>query len=67
MAKDWIKGAIKRPGAFTRKAKAHNMGVQCYANDVIRKYKKKKTHTPAETRTYRQAVLARTLKRLSRK
>ena len=27
MAKDWIKGAIKRPGAFTKKAKDAGMSV----------------------------------------
>ena len=28
MAKDWIKGAIKRPGAFTKKAKASEFNVK---------------------------------------
>jgi len=67
MAKDWIKGAVKRPGAFTRKAKAHGMGVKCYATKVIREYKRHEKHTPAQTRTYRQAVLARTFEKMAKK
>ena len=37
MAKDWIKGAIKRPGAFTKKAKDAGMSVSKYANKVLKK------------------------------
>ena len=48
MAKDWIKGAIKRPGAFTKKAKAAGMSVPQYANKVLKKGSK------ADTRTKRQ-------------
>ncbi len=51
----WIKGAIKRPGAFTRKAKAAGMTVQAYA--------RKMRH--AAGRTGKQARLALTLKRIS--
>jgi len=58
VAKKWISGAIKRPGAFTRKAKAAGMGVQAYAQKVLAKDSK------ASTRTKRQASLARTLKKL---
>lgn len=32
MAKDWIKGAIKHPGAFKAKAKAAGMSTKDYAN-----------------------------------
>lgn len=53
----WIAGAIKRPGAFTRKAKAAGMGVQAYA--------RKMRH--AAGRTGKQARLALTLKRISRR
>ena len=53
----WIAGAIKRPGAFTRKAKAAGMGVQAYA----RKMRK------AAGRTGKQARLALTLGRLARR
>ena len=56
MAKDWIKGAIKRPGAFTKKAKAAGMSVPQYANKVLKKGSK------ADTRTKRQASLAKTLR-----
>ena len=34
---DWIQGAIKRPGAFTKKAKAADMSVGAYANKVLKK------------------------------
>ena len=56
MAKDWIKGAIKRPGAFTKKADAAGMSVSKYANKVLKKGSK------ADTRTKRQASLAKTLR-----
>ncbi len=49
MAKDWIKGAIKRPGAFTKKAKDAGMSVSKYANKVLKKGSK------ADTRTKKQA------------
>jgi len=58
MAKKWIAGAIKRPGAFTKKAKAAGKSVSAYATQVLKKGSK------ASTRTKRQAVLARTLKKL---
>lgn len=50
---NWMQSAVKRPGAFTRKAKAHGMSTQAYAEKV--------KNTPnASTRTKRQAALART-------
>lgn len=55
--KKWIRGAIKRPGAFTRKAKAAGMTVQAYA--------RKMRH--AAGRTGKQARLALTLKKISRR
>ena len=60
MADDWIAGAVKRPGAFTRKAKEHGMSVQEYARKV-------KDDPHASTRTKRQAALARTFKKMGRK
>ena len=60
MARKWIKKAIKRPGAFTAKAKAAGMGVQAYARKVLAKGSR------ASTRTKRQAALARTLKKMHR-
>ena len=56
---DFIQGAIKRPGAFTRKAKAADMGVQEFANYVDKNPEK------YSTRTKRQANLAQTLNSLS--
>ena len=53
----WIQKAIKRPGAFTRKAKAVGMGVQAYA--------RKMRH--AGGHIGKQARLAITLKKISRK
>ncbi len=50
----WIQGAVKHPGAFTKKAKAAGKGVQEYARE--------KQH--AGGRLGRQARLALTLKKL---
>lgn len=56
--KNWIKGAIKHPGAFTKKAEEHGMPVSEYAAKV--------TANPDEydKTTVRQANLAKTLKKL---
>lgn len=61
MAKRWIQSAIKRPGAFRKKAKQAGMSVSEYANKVLSKNSK------ATTRTKRQARLAKTLSKLRRK
>ena len=58
MAKNWIAGAIKHPGAFTEKAKKAHMGVQEYASHVLAEGSK------ASTKTKRQAALAKTLKKM---
>src|SRR5262249_9278446 len=58
MAEKWIQGAIKRPGAFTAKAKAAGKGTQAYARSVLKEGSK------ASTRTKRQAALAQTLSKL---
>ena len=60
MAKNWIQGAIKRPGAFTAKAKRAGMSVQAYARKVLKKGSK------ASTLTKQQARLAQTFKRMSK-
>ena len=52
--KNWIQKAVKRPGAFTKKADAHDMGVQQFAKYVDDNPKK------FDTRTKRQANLAQT-------
>ena len=51
---NWIAGAIKHPGAFTKKAKAAGEGVQEFAHE--------KEH--AKGKTGKQARLALTLKGL---
>ena len=56
MAEKWIRKAISRPGAFTKKAKAAGMSVSEYANKVT------KAGSKASTQTKRQANLAKTLK-----
>lgn len=58
MAKKWIQGAIKRPGALTRKAKAAGMSVAAYIDNPPR---------GVTTQTKRQIALAKTLRKLSRK
>jgi hypothetical protein len=59
--KKWIKNAIKRPGAFKAKAKRAGMTTNAYARHVLRKGSR------ATTRTKRQASLALTLGKISRK
>ncbi len=61
MAKNWIQGAIKRPGAFTAKAKAAGKSTSAYAKQVT------KPGSKADTTTKRQANLAKTLKGFSKK
>ena len=56
MAEKWIGKAIKRPGAFTKKANAAGMSVSEFANKVT------KPGSKASTQTKRQANLAKTLK-----
>ena len=59
--KNWIQGAIKRPGAFTKKAKAAGKSVSGYAKSVLADGSK------ASTRTKRQAALAQTLSKMRKK
>ena len=61
MADKWIKDAIKRPGAFTKKAEARGMTAKQFASKV--------TANPDEydTRTVRQANLAKTLSKLRKR
>lgn len=61
MARRWIKRAIKRPGAFKKKARAAGMSVSAYARRVLRK------GSHASSRTKRQASLVRTLGRMRRR
>lgn len=57
---DWIKGAVKRPGAFTAKAKRNGMSVQAYARKVLRKGSR------ASKLTKQQARLAQTFKKMAK-
>ena len=59
--KKWIKGAIKRPGAFKAKAKSAGMSTSAFATKVLKKGSR------YSTRTKRQASLARTLGKMRRK
>jgi hypothetical protein len=58
MSSDWIGDAIKRPGAFTKKAEERGMNAREFSQQV--------TSNPDEydTRTVRQANLAKTLSKL---
>lgn len=58
MPKDWIKGAIKRPGALTKKAKAAGMSITEFCSRLGPK---------ADTRTKRQCSLAKTLRGFAKK
>lgn len=59
--KNWIQGAIKRPGAFTAKAKKAKKTVSAYATSVLKKGSK------ATTLTKRQASLAKTFAKMRKK
>lgn len=63
MAEDqkWIQGAIKRPGALTKKAEEAGMTVKEYTARV------KANPEQYDERTRRQANLARTLGKLRKK
>lgn len=59
--KNWIQGAIKRPGSFSRKAKRAKMSTGAYARKVLGPKSK------ASARTKRQARLAQTLGKLRKR
>ena len=56
----WIQGAIKRPGAFTKKAKKAGKSIAAYASSVLKKGSK------AGATTKRQAALAKTFRKMAR-
>jgi hypothetical protein len=58
--KKWIQGAIKRPGAFTAKAKKAGKSVAGFAAAVSKNPKK---YSPL---TRKQASLAKTLRKISK-
>ena len=55
--KDWIQGAIKRPGALTKKARAAGMSTSAYAS----------AHAKDKGLTGQQARFAKTLAGLRKK
>jgi hypothetical protein len=59
--KKWIQGAIKHPGAFTKKAEAAGKSVKEYAAEVSANPEKH------DEKTVRQANLAKTLSKLRKK
>ena len=56
---NWIAGAIKHKGSFTRQAKKAGKSVGEYASSVLKKGSK------ASTTTKRRATLAKTLRKIS--
>ena len=60
MAKNWIRAAIKHPGAFRAQAKRAGKSVSAYIREVLAPG----SHASATTK--RRAQLARTLRRLRR-
>jgi hypothetical protein len=58
--RDWIKGAIKRPGAFRKKAEEAGMSTKAFADKVIA------NKEDYSARTGKQAELAETLMGMSR-
>jgi len=61
MADKWIKDAIKRPGAFTKKAEKRGMTASQFASKVTANPDK------YDTRTVRPANLAKTLRKLRKR
>jgi hypothetical protein len=59
--KQWIQGAIERPGAFTAKAEEAGKSTAEYAREVVANPEKH------EKRTVRQARLAQTLSKLRKR
>lgn len=58
MGKNWIAGAIKHPGAFTKQAKAAGMSTAAYANKVT------KPGSKASATTKKRANLSKTLSKI---
>jgi len=59
--KKWIQKAIKRPGAFTAKAKKRGMTTKEFSAKVLKNPKR------YDTRTVKQAQLAKTLRKMKKK
>jgi len=61
VAKKWIKKAIKKPGAFSGKAKKAGMSTSEFASKALEK------DSRASDKTKKQARLAETLSKMRRK
>ena len=59
--KKWIKKAIKRPGAFTAKAKKRGLTTKQFASKVLKNPKQ------YDATTVKQARLAKTLRTMKKK
>lgn len=59
-SKNWIQNAIKRPGAFTAKAKKKGMSAAGFAAKVV------KSPARYSTTTVKQANLAKTLGKITK-
>ena len=57
---DWIKGAIKNPGSFTKEAKKNNMSVKAFTRKVL------SNKSNYSTKTIRRATLAKTLSKFNK-
>jgi|TARA_R100000479_G_scaffold89204_1_gene43620 hypothetical protein len=66
MKDEFMDKAVKRPGAFSAKAKRAGMSTGAFANATIKRLKGK-TKTEAQRRLLKQAVLARTFARYRKK
>jgi hypothetical protein len=60
MADNWIAGAVKHPGSFTKQAQSHGQSVQGFASKV--------TSHPDKfsTKTVRRAALAKTFAKMAK-
>lgn len=54
MGKNWIKGAIKHPGAFSAKAKRAGMSTAAFAAKTLKKKSKASTETKRQANLYRE-------------
>jgi len=59
--KNWIQGAIEKPGSFSKKAKNAGISTSAYATKSLKKKSK------ASSTTKKQAVLAKTLAGMRKK
>lgn len=57
-AENWIKGAVKKPGSFTREAQRAGMSVKAFTSKVLNNKKK------YSTKTVRRASLARVFSKM---